>query len=221
MPKRFAEPTDKNKGKTALVVIIISVVVVVLGVAAVFMFNSGIGIFGKNSDSDTQPTQEQSNATENIDATTDTLSMDELTETTSANTNSTVADTTAESTQPQESTSQNIVVPDAENADNTALFNATFLPYKAIDTYTDSECSLKEVFGSSFSAGTVTFNSDGTFTDTLIFSSSNSGAYSVSNEKITATYSNDKNMIIDVIQWSEGTPSEFIINYGGYDVYFN
>lgn len=96
-------------------------------------------------------------------------------------------------------------------------FNASFSPFKAIDTSTGSECSLREVFGSSFSGGTVTFKDDGTFTDQII---SSIGAYAVYGEIISATYVNDKNMNITVNYWNEDTPSELVINYGGYDVYF-
>ncbi len=96
-------------------------------------------------------------------------------------------------------------------------FSASFSPFKAIDTSTGSECSFREVFGSSYSAGMVMFNEDGTFIDQII---SSRGAYAVSGEKISATYVNDKNMIISVNSWNGDIPSELVINYGGYDVYF-
>lgn len=120
-------------------------------------------------------------------------------------------------------TSQNatqVVVIPTENGENISYFNATYAPYKAIDTFSDTECTLKEVFGSSYSGGVITFNSDGTFFDSVTSSSIKSGAYVVENELIKATYTNDKNMTVTVSEWDGDTPSELIINYGGYDVYF-
>lgn len=117
----------------------------------------------------------------------------------------------------QSSNSESVVVPgDIENA---TYFSSTFTPYKAVDSITEEECSLKEVFGSSYSGGSITFNSDGSFTDTLTTSSSNSGSYALDDSKLIATYSNDKNMDVSVSSWNGDTPSEIIINYGGYYVY--
>ena len=110
----------------------------------------------------------------------------------------------------------NVLVPTQEG-EEAKYFNASYSPVKAVDTSTGNECSLREVFGSSYSGGTIIFNSDGTFTDQII---SSRGAYAVSGEKISATYVNDKNMNITVNNWNSDTPSEFVINYGGYDVYF-
>ncbi len=120
---------------------------------------------------------------------------------------------------PSTQETQVVVVP-TQNGEDVSYFNATFVPYKAIDTVTDTECTLKEVFGSSYAGGVITFNSDGTFSDSLLSSSINKGAYVVEGETISATYENDKNMSISVQSWDGDTPSEFVINYGGYDVYF-
>ena len=120
---------------------------------------------------------------------------------------------------PSTQETQVVVVP-TQNGEDVSYFNATFVPYKAIDTVTDTECTLKEVFGSSYAGGVITFNSAGTFSDSLLSSSINKGAYVVEGETISATYENDKNMSISVQSWDGDTPSEFVINYGGYDVYF-
>lgn len=121
----------------------------------------------------------------------------------------------------QSSESEKVVVPTINGEAQGEFFSASFTPYKAVDTLTDSEAGLKEVFGSSYSGGSILFNSDGTFSDTLSLTSANSGAYSVEGDLIVATYTNDKNIMIKVTNWNDKTPAEIIINYGGYDVYFN
>lgn len=145
-----------------------------------------------------------------------------INEETTAETESTTSATTTEqgvTAEPSAQETQVVVVP-TQNGENVSYFNATYVPYKAIDTVTDTECTLKEVFGSSYAGGVITFNSDGTFSDSLLSSSINKGAYVVEGETISATYENDKNMSISVHGWDGDTPSEFVINYGGYDVYF-
>ena len=47
-----------------------------------------------------------------------------------------------------------------------------------------------------------------------------SGAYGVQGEKIHATYTNDKNMKIEVTEWDDGTPVSFQVIYGDCIVYF-
>lgn len=54
----------------------------------------------------------------------------------------------------------------------------------------------------------------------MYISEPESGAYVVEGEDISATYSNDKNMQISVNEWENGAPKDFVVNYGGYDVYF-
>lgn len=133
------------------------------------------------------------------------------------------ASTSAESSdaeQSKTSTTQKVVVPESSGS-KVSYFSKTFTPYKALDTESGNSCSLKEVFGSSFTSGNIKFNSDGTFTDNMSVSSVNSGAYALTDKKITATYTNDKNMSVSVIEWNGNTPSEISVNYGGYDVYFN
>ncbi len=119
----------------------------------------------------------------------------------------------------ESSAAQSIVVP-TKGTGEIGYFNATYIPYKAVDKDTNSEVSLREVFGTSYSQGVLTFNSDGSFTDSMYASEAESGAYVVEGEDISATYSNDKNMQITVNEWENGSPKDFVVNYGGYDVYF-
>lgn len=112
-----------------------------------------------------------------------------------------------------------VAVP-TKNGEDIRYFNASYVPYKAVDSASGTQCSLREVFGSAYAGGVITFNSDGTFTDTLTSSVVDSGAYAVEGDSIVATYTNDKNMSITVNSWDGDSPSDFVINYGGYDVYF-
>lgn len=127
---------------------------------------------------------------------------------------------TQDTTSEQPESSQQIALPVESNAE-LSYFNASFSPYKAIDTETDEKVSMRLVFGSVYSGGSVVFNDNGSFEDKLINSEHNTGAYAVDreNKKITATYSNDKNMNITVLSWNDEIPAEIIINYGGFDVY--
>lgn len=117
-------------------------------------------------------------------------------------------------------TIQEIVVPTTEGDAPVEYFSAVFTPYMAVDTYTDKQCSLKEVFGSSYSGGAITFNADGTFADGIKASAANTGAYVYKDNNLSATYSDDKNMIVSVVRYNDNGPVEIVINYGGYDVYF-
>lgn len=117
--------------------------------------------------------------------------------------------------------SEAVVVPTISGGEQGNYFSASFSPSSAVDTFTDTNCSLKEVFGSSYSGGSISFNSDGTFSDNLSLTGASTGAYAVEGGKIVATYTNDKNYIITVSEWNGDVPAEIIINIGGYDVYFN
>lgn len=119
----------------------------------------------------------------------------------------------------ESSATQNIVVP-TKGTGEASFFNATYIPYKAIDADSGEEVTLREVFGSSYAQGVLTFNSDGSFTDSMYVSEPARGAYVVEGEDISATYSDDKNMQISVNEWENGAPKDFVVNYGGYDVYF-
>lgn len=210
MEKRYS---DSKSSKTPVIIICIAAILIIAVVVVFIVLNNSKK---ENSTNGTESTFASSTvlAETTIDAQAETTSRDSQPQTTTA-----AAIPTTSSTQ-QNETTEKVVVP-TKSTESGNCFNATYVPYKAIDTYTNSECSLKEVFGSSYLNGTVTFNSDGTFTDTLTQSSANSGAYAVEGKNISATYSDDKNMSIKVNSWDGDTPSEIVIDYAGYDVYFN
>lgn len=229
--KHFSDKSGKhsNKGskKPVLIVFLVIISVVIIAVAvffAVSIYGGGniVSLFTTHP-SATEVQQDTTVTTYNEQPSTD-KSEAETTEpsksvenTTESKETSDVQTTTEEGHPIQSSNSESVVVPgDIEEA---SYFSATFNPYKAVDSITEEECSLKEVFGSSYGGGSITFNSDGSFSDSLINSSSNSGAYAVKGSAIVATYSNDKNMDISVSSWNGDIPSEIIINYGGYYVY--
>ncbi len=203
----------ETKKKPAAVIAVVIILIVIAIAAAVFIYFS-------NSNKQQPQSLETEPATE-------TSVTEIVTEQSSRQTSSSVEQTTSDSdqqTQGEENTdngeSSKIVVP-ADSDTDSKFFSGEFSPYKAIDTETKNECSLKEVFGSSYSGGSMKFNSDGTFSDTLSISSVDSGAYILNNSTITATYTNDKNVTIAVVDWDGDTPAKLIINYGGYDVYFD
>lgn len=229
--KHFSDKSDKhsNKGSKKLVLIVVLVIIAVAVIAAAVFF--AVSIYGGGSSSSlfathpsiTEHQQDTTLATNNEQPSIDkseaeTTDPNNSVENTTDSKEASDVQTTTEEGQPmQSSNSESIVVPgDTEDA---SYFSATFSPYKAVDSITDEECSLKEVFGSSYGGGSVTFKSDGSFSDSLVISSSNSGAYAVKDSDIVATYSNDKNMDISVSSWNGDTPAEIIINYGGYYVY--
>lgn len=198
-----------RSSKKPLVIICIVAAVIIIGViCAVLFLNSGLNPVNTNSTTSQQTTSTiQSTSTESAEAT--------LQPTTSEQPTTQIESFTGETSEVPK-----VVVP-TQIGQEVSYFNATYVPYKAIDSSTNEECSLREVFGSAFSQGVITFNSDGTFTDSVTSSSVGSGAYAVEGNTIVATYSNDKNMSVKVASWDGDTPSELIINYGGYDVYFN
>ena len=185
--------SDK-KSKT-VVIIICAAVIAAIAVLCVFLF------INFNSSSNTQSTGSQTQP-----------DMGQTSETTLP-----PDDSSAETKE-----TQKVVVPTNNNiSDKVYYFSKTFSPYKAIDSETGDPCPLKEVFGSSYAGGSIRFNNDGTFSDTLSISSVNSGAYAVQGDTIKATYTNDKNVSVNIVQWNGDVPAEISINYGGYDVYFN
>lgn len=198
-----------KSSKKPLIIICIAAAVIIIGVVcAVIFFNKG----SKPANTNQATTQQTSSTVQ--------LTSAESAETTLKPTTSEQPTTQIESFTGETSEVPKVVVP-TQGGQSVSYFNATYVPYKAIDSSTNEECSLREVFGSSFSQGVITFNSDGTFTDSVTSSSVDSGAYAVEGDTIVATYSNDKNMSVKVVSWEGDTPSELIINYGGYDVYFN
>lgn len=195
--------------KKPIVIICIIVAVIIIGViCAVIFFNSG-----------SKPANTTSTTSQQTTSTVQSSSV-ESAQTTLQPTESEQPTTQSETFAGETSEVSKVVVP-TQGGQEVSYFNATYVPYKAVDSSTNEECTLREVFGSAFSQGVITFNSDGTFTDSVTSSSANSGAYAVEGDKIVATYSNDKNMSVKVASWEGDTPTELIINYGGYDVYFN
>lgn len=198
----------KTSKKPIVIICIVTAVIIIGVICAVIFFNSG-----------SKPANTTSTTTQQTTSTVQSTSV-ESAQTTLQPTESEQPTTQSETFAGETSEASKVVVP-TQSGQEVSYFNATYVPYKAVDSSTNEECTLREVFGSAFSQGVITFNSDGTFTDSVTSSSANSGAYAVEGDKIVATYTNDKNMSVKVASWEGDTPSELIINYGGYDVYFN
>lgn len=231
--KHFSGENSKKGSKKPVIIIISIVLAVVIIVAAVILLIPSCSNAVKNlpfathpsiterTQATTQPTISEQSTTEKAEQATTMAEQDTSSqhESTDAEESSDNQKSTEEGISMQSSDSESVVVPG--DIDNATYFSATYNPYKAIDSTTGEECSLKEVFGSSYGGGSVTFNSDGSFSDTLTTSSSNKGAYAVKDGTLIATYSNDKNMDVSVSSWNGDAPSEIIINYGGYYVYLD
>lgn len=197
----------QKSSKAPVVIISISVIAVIAVLVCIFIFlNTGSKTVDTNATTEAVTTANQTTEQTTAEATVQSETAD----------NSYVAE---ESTDSETSETQIVVVP-TKNGGEVSYFNATYAPYKAIDTSTNEECSLREVFGNG-ERGVITFNSDGTFYDGVNASKPMSGAYAVEGDVISATYSNDKNMSVTVTSWNSDAPGELIINYGGYDVYFS
>lgn len=225
--KHFSGKSSKKGSKKPVLITILIVIAVAIIVSAVVLLIPFFENSAKNLPFATHPS-----ITERIQTTTQVNELEQQTTEKAEQTTSNEQQPSSKASQQEtadakstsdddssisSSNSESILVPG--DIDNATYFSATYSPYKAVDSVTGEECSLKEVFGSSYGGGTVTFNSDGSFSDTLTTSSSNNGAYAVKDSKLVATYSNDKNMDVSVSSWNGDTPSELIINYGGYDVY--
>lgn len=203
----MSEYRYKKSSKVPIIIFIAAVVVVIAAVICVIVFSNGNSKPQQKTESTVQTTvasKQQTTAANQQSA----LTTEPPQQNTSAQ------------QQSDNENSEKIEVPTISGEEQGDYFNTTLAPVRAVDTYTDSECTLKEVFGSSFSGGVFTFNSDGTFSESLSLTSANSGAYAVEGDKIVATYTNDKNIMITVTEWDGDTPTEIVINYGGYDVYF-
>lgn len=199
----------KTSKKPIVIICIVTAVIIIGVICAVIIFNSG------SKPANTTSTTSAQQTTSTVQS-----ASGESAETTVQTTESEQPTTQSEIFTGETSEVSKVVVP-TKSGQEVSYFNATYVPYKAVDSSTNEECTLREVFGSAFSQGVITFNSDGTFTDSVTSSSVNSGAYAVEGDTIVATYSNDKNMSVKVASWEGDTPLELIINYGGYDVYFN
>lgn len=127
---------------------------------------------------------------------------------------------------PEPSTTIDIVLPSGEG--EASHFNGSFVPVaEAEDAATGEKVSLRDLFGTGFSSAVMTFNEDGTFTDTLSASGKRSGMYNVQDGGITATYLPDENMDITVTEWDDSgkVPVSFYVIYhttgeNGFKVFF-
>lgn len=129
------------------------------------------------------------------------------------------AQSSSQTSKSQESV-PDIVVPTHEGVEVT-YFNASYIPNgEAKDVTTGESVSLRDALGTGYAEGALTFNDDGTFTDTVMTGVESSGRYVVQGDSITATYADDRNMEITVTSWSNGAPEQFSVNYGGCIVYF-
>lgn len=212
MAGRHIAKTSKSSKMPLVILCIVAVIIIAAVICAIIFMNNG-GV----TETPTEATQSETTVEQ-------TTIFDEITSAVDSQA-TTVVDTTQEQgvthTHNEEET-VDVVVP-TNGGEEVSYFNATYVPDSAVDSASGEACSLKEVFGSSYTGGVITFNSDGTFTDTVTSSSVHSGAYVVEGSSIVATYTNDNNMSITVNSWENGIPSEFVINYGGdngYDVYF-
>ena len=204
----------QKKSNAPLVILIIVAVIVIAAVVAgvIFFMNGGMSLF-KNEEV-TQPATAATTIAAVPSATQEAQSETKSDETTQPVT------AQAETGVPAEEGKIDVVVPMDEGVEPT-YFDASFIPNgKVDDTMTGQSATLREVFGQSAADGVLTFNSDGTFRDTLVSGEHNRGAYVVQNDVIHATYTNDKNMIIEVAEWDGGTPVRFTVLYGDFLVYF-
>lgn len=107
-------------------------------------------------------------------------------------------------------------------------FSGVYVPdSSAEDISKGTKVSMRSLFGQSYSSGALTFNADGTFTDTLSSTGTAAGAYHVENGEITAVYLPDRQMDITVIDWDgqNNKPFSFYVIYSmgtnaNYKVYF-
>ena len=209
----------QKKSNAPLVILIIVAVIVVAAIVAgvIFFMNGGMAMF--TGEKEQQPTTVA--ATTSAAAPATALPQEAQAETkaeNSAQEQPTAAQ--AETGVPPQESKIDVVVPMDEGVEPT-YFNASFIPNgKVTDTTNGQSVTLREAFGQSAADGVLTFNSDGTFRDTLISGEHNQGAYVVQNKVIHATYTNDRNMIIEVLEWDDGTPVRFTVLYGDFLVYF-
>ncbi len=217
--KHIAKSNGSSK-KPLIITICVIAVVIIVAVAFVLFFTN------KNSSTEVADTTSNTASTAVTKETQIQQSSTEQTEQSENSEEENASESTVQEASHQDSNvslpqeSIDIVVP-ASGGEQKNSFNATFVPYKAVDSTSGDNVALREFFGSSYTEGVLTFNNDGTFIDTLVATDNNSGAYVVEDSTITATYTNDKNLSITVNSWNGDTPSELIVHYNGCDVYFN
>ncbi len=206
MAGKHSKPGSKSKAP----IVIIFVVSVIILAAAVFAFLFFNGVFGSKDN-------KQNTSVPDI-----TVSETTAPAMTAAPQTTATAHDHGSDDQSSESGESNVVVVPTEAEGEISHFNATFIPNgEVVDTVSGNETSLREVFGSGYNtSGVITFNNDGSFSDTIPSEEARTGGYVVQNEKIIATYSDDKNMEITVTEWDGNTPVKFYIVYAGYNVYF-
>lgn len=191
--------TDKKSKAPIIVIIIVLAVLIAAAIFAILYFN---GAFSQN-DGDT----------------------DSSVSTTSDEFGTTAAQGMHGQLQPDSQSSEetNKVLPPTEGEGEITYFTGSYTPNgKVVDKLSgNNNATLREVFGNGYNAqGGITFNNDGTFSDTLRPSDHSNGGYVVQNEKIIATYSDDKNMDITVTEWNGNAPKSFYVVYADYEVYF-
>lgn len=199
------------------------IIIIVCVIAALGLIAGGI-MFWLNSQGNTDTKKTAATTAPTVATTVTAASGDNNTKQTEAAAETTKSSDNTEETKSQQSHASQVVpdiqVPTQEGVDVT-YFNGTYIPNgEAEDDQTGESVSLRDALGSGYSEGTLTFNSDGTFTDTIMSGEVSSGRYVVQNETITATYSDDRNMEITVSSWSNGAPAQFTVNYGGCIVHF-
>ena len=211
-----------QKGSNAPLVILIVVAVIVVAAivgGVIFFMNGGMSLCGSK---ETQPATAAPETTlavtagETRPAPAETK-PEEQSQEVSQGDNASQAETGVHA---EEEGTINVLVPMEDGIEPT-YFNASYVPNgKVDDTSTGQSVTLREVFGNDYNQGVLTFEQNGTFSDTLVSGEHNRGAYVVQNDKIHATYTNDKNMIIEVSEWDGGAPVRFTVLYGSFLVYF-
>lgn len=143
----------------------------------------------------------------------------------------TAADTTAQEPhthgeEAEQHTTVNIALP--TSGGEITHFSGTYVPDgKAEDIATGKAVPMRELFGAGYTGSAITFNEDGTFTDTLVASVPKNGKYNVEDGVITAVYLPDESLDITVTEWDgeTGAPVSFCVVYTtvgdrGYRVFF-
>ena len=207
-----------NKKPVAIIVIIAVIAVGLIVGGIIFFMNNGKSPENTNPVTTTAVFTTQPTFTSVPDSQPQTAS--EAAQSTEAQTSApNEGQSSAQETQ-SPATAQNIVVP-TEAQGEVTHFNNTYIPNgRAEDAVTGESVSLRDALGASYAEGALTFNDDGTFTDTIVSGIVSSGRYNVQNDNITAIYSDDHNMEIIVTDWNNGVPVKFSVNYGGCIVYF-
>lgn len=121
--------------------------------------------------------------------------------------------TTVEISEDEETTTEDI----DEVTFNTKI---SLKAYKAIDVNTNYQSSLYEVFGSSYSGGTIDLKPDGTFEDNLAIADVSKGKYTITDGSVTLNYNNGEVVVFEVLSKKGNIPDDVVTNYGGYYIYF-